>query len=260
MSDILGQAPAPRGHGVKIALAATAASAAVVAFWVSENMPVTHADRWQDAAMVAGALAAGLTWAASQRTPPQKTEARAPSERRARNAESSTLRSELADASKAKKEEAPRLSPIEAERLRLLKAGFNEQEISQILIARESGGGKASFGSGVATGVLNNLEAVATHLRSLVPSIKSDLTRIMDRDADSATRISGAVSLGVKAIAAVVIGYFVYLEALQFRSAAYKAWADACIERQKNAINFSTMNELLSGNGPGHDLDKECAQ
>ena len=168
-----------------------------------------------------------------------------------------------------KKMERPRVtttphgSPenVALERERLRKAGLTETQI-QMLLAGDVGGGtrNAPLGTGVATGVINNLDVVMTHLRGLVPSVKFDLTRMLDPLADSATRISGAVSLGVKMIAAVVIGYFVYLEALQFRSAAYKSWAEACIERQKNAINFSTVGDLYSGKGLGRDLEKECAQ
>lgn len=152
----------------------------------------------------------------------------------------------------------PPQTPGQIEREKRRKA--RDAEINQLFGEREAGARNASLGSGVANGFISNLEAVAMHLRTLVPSVKFDLTRMLDREADSATRISGAVSLGVKAAAAVVIGYFVYLEALQFRSAAYKAWAEACIEAQRNAINFSTLSQLESGTGPGRDLIKECAQ
>jgi len=258
MSQLISRPAPARGQTLKLVLAAAAASFAAAAFWASQNLLLEQSDRWQDGAIVAAALALWLTWAASRRAGPEQA---ADAYRRAARAETrrgATVKARP-DAGAAAKAAAPEASPFDAERKRLLASGLTEHEVSQVLIARASGAGKSSpLGSGVAGGVLNNLDAVATHLRSLMPSIKSDLTRIMDRDADSAARLSGAVSLGVKAVAAVVIGYFVYLEALQFRSAAYKAWADACIERQKNAINFSPMNELLTGNAALRALDKEC--
>ena len=104
--------------------------------------------------------------------------------------------------------------------------------------------GKFGAGMPMPTGFLHNLHSTVAILREFVPSFKSNLTDVLDFEAPAATRISGAVSIGVKTAAAVVVAYFVYLEGLQLRSAAYKMWADACIERQKNAINFSTVSEL----------------
>ena len=60
----------------------------------------------------------------------------------------------------------------------------------------------------------------------------------------------------VKASVVAVLGYIVSLECAQLKASVDRARAEACIARQKNAINFSTMNELMSGRVRG--LDKDC--
>jgi hypothetical protein len=263
-TEFFNQPERPPAYGFKVALAATCASCAVAAIWVPTNLNVPHPELWLAVGFIAAWLAFKSTLAAmkAERQTPRASFVRGGIDAASR------LRSRLAEAAKTQKVEAPAkaatpdVNPLEAERERLRKAGYSAAEISQIMVARESGAGarKAALGAGVATGVLNNLDAVMTHLRSLVPSVKFDLTRMLDRKADSATRISGAVSFGVKVAAAVMVGYFVYLEALQFRSAAYKSWAEACIERQKSAINFSSINELMSGafSDATRKLEQEC--
>jgi len=225
-------------------------------------MPAGHAERWQDAAIAGAALALSLTWMTSKPTPQQKADAAARKARRTSNVRpvrdvASSVRSESAGESIGDTPATPEVAPLQDERERLLKAGLPEHEVSQILVARASGARRNSFGSGVATGPLSNLEAVASYVRGhLIPNVTADLTRILDRDADSATRLGGALSFGVKAAAAVVVGYFEYLESLQFRASAYKAWADACIARQQAEINYSSVSELMSGATNG--LNGDC--
>jgi hypothetical protein len=269
-SNMIDRADAPRGYGLKVTFATLSASVAAGAFWASQNPQIARHDLWQDGAIAAGLLALLLTWSATKRTPrgapePRARQASRPSLVRTGLDAASTLRSQIVEASKAEAakateaKETAKPSALETERARLRKDGFSDPEISQILIARETGAAnRTSFGSGVATGLLNNLDAIVTHVRGLVPNLKSDLARILDRDAEGAARIGGALSLSLKAAAIVVVGYFVYLEALQFRASAYKAWAEACIQRQQNAINFSTMSELMSGNTPDRTLDRDC--
>jgi hypothetical protein len=230
-------------------------------------VPVAHAERWQDGAIAAAILALVLARMAGKRATRGKSGSGRAAPLRAGFDAATSLQNRMAEADKTRsvnapdKAETPKPNDVEAERARLRKAGFSDAEISQILVARQTGAAnKTSFGSGVATGVLNNLDAIATHVRSLVPNLKADLTRILDRNAAGAARIGGALSLGLKVAAIVVVGYFVYLEALQFRSTAYKAWAEACIERQKNAINFSSIGELMSGKGPYSQLEQDCKQ
>jgi len=272
------------GYGLKVTAATLMGSVAAGAFWAAQNLPLAHAERLQEEGLAAGLCALVLAYWATKgqrRTPRRKPEP-APRESRASPVRATlrealdaaaTLRSQFVEAAKTQKTEsvakaaavdaaqAPKRpsstpSDLETERARLRTAGFSDAEISQILVARETGaGGKASFGSGVATGLLNNVDAIVTHVRGLVPSFKGDLTRMLDRDAGGVARIGGALSLGVKAAAIVVVGYFVYLEAVQFRASAYKAWAEACIARQQAEINFSSLSELMSGH---NDLDSGC--
>ena len=253
--------PGSRGYGLKVASATAAATFAAGALWASEKMPLGHAERWQDVGIAFGVGALVLAGTVTRRRPNRKPEPRASLLRVAIDA-ASRVRIQFLEAGKAQRKDAPDktatpdVNPLEAERER------RRTEKTEIPNQPAAGAdaGKASFGAGMPTGFLGNLHSTVAILREFVPSFKSNLTDVLDRDADAATRISGAVSIGVKTAAAVVVGYFVFLEGLQLRSASYKMWAEACIERQKNAINFSTVAQLYSGTGPDRKLDKECAQ
>ncbi len=245
-----------------VSLLATASVSGFLAgalVWLAEGPTAHNVDLLRIGAAGAGFLAVLLALKAAQgdRNPySARSERREPSPEK-RKAVPAETRTEPA---KAEATDIPKLvSATERERERLRNSGFREVEISQILVARETNGNavKSSFGSGVATGFLNNLDAVVTHARHLMPSFKNDLERLFDSRAEMATRVGGAMALTVKMVALIAIGYFVYLEALQLRSVAYKSWAEACIERQKNAINFTPLNKLISGELT-RDLDKEC--
>jgi hypothetical protein len=147
----------------------------------------------------------------------------------------------------------------EDERARLKGQGYSDAEISQILIMRETGNttAKGGFGTGTAAGAfLNNLDAVLAYARHLVPSFKSDLERMFDASAAKADRAAGALSFSLKCAALGVIGYFLYIEAIELKARALDTWAKACISRQQNAINHATMNELMSGKTL--DSDDDC--
>jgi hypothetical protein len=147
--------------------------------------------------------------------------------------------------------------PVDAERERLRRKGLTDQQITDIFIARETNvhGGK-SFGSGVATGLLNNLEAIVTHAKSLLPSFKADLEIMFDSKAVKANRASSAVALALKLCALGALGYFLWIEAIELRARAYKARADACIAEQQNLINHSTIYDILNGK---IDREDECS-
>lgn len=264
-----------RGSTRDLLLAGVASCATGVTLWGALHATVGDPWLWQGGAAVALMTALAATARATRKHKrPSPTTSDAPNEPDAPNSETmAALKEAVAQmgprkrgrprktpliktqAVQAPAPEAPKVSPIERERERLRAAGFSEAEISQIMIARESQSG--GFGQGVATGVLNNLRAIVDYGRSLLPSFKNDLANMLDSEADAATRIASAASVTAKTAAVVVFGYFVYLEALQLRSAAYKAWAEACIERQKNAINFSTLRELESGERDAK-LNAEC--
>ena len=146
---------------------------------------------------------------------------------------------------------------VDGERARLAKAGYSEAEISQILIARETSGqaGPGGAGQGVLTGVLSNLTAVMGHVRNFLPSLKADFVRMLNPRSSFGARIEAATTVALKASMVAVLAYIVSLECAQLKAGVDRARAEACIARQKNAINFSTMNELLSGHA---DLDREC--
>jgi len=271
----LGVARLDGRYVLSLGLATAAASAAGLSFGVARRLDGGNLAYWQSGAAVAALVATIFTvdamrkWLRARRprqavrgmprtsgalpAPPALLALPAP----AKTVQAKPREEDMPSASKANAAQADEpTGKVESERARLRADGFTDPEISQILIAREAGGGKAAFGSGIATGLLNNVDAVVTHVRSLVPGFKTDLAHILNRDADSATRIGGALSLTVKTAAIMVVGYFVYLEALQFRAAAYKTWAEACIQRQQNQINFSTTNDLLSGRM--NSLDADC--
>lgn len=147
---------------------------------------------------------------------------------------------------------------LDPERERLRRKGLTDQDITDIFKQREIGApaGK-SYGSGVATGILNNLEAILTHAKSLIPSFKADLEHMFDTTASKAIRVSGALALAVKVCALGVLGYYLYIESIEFRARAYKTWADACISRQQNAINHTPVFELLDPKKL--DGDAECS-
>jgi hypothetical protein len=120
---------------------------------------------------------------------------------------------------------------IEAERERLMKAGYSEGEISQILISREAG--RSATGSGAATGLLNNLGAVSSHARNLMPGLKADLENIVSPKVAATARGVAAITLSLKVTVIAVLGYVVWLEFCQIRSSTDRARAEACSARMK---------------------------
>jgi hypothetical protein len=153
--------------------------------------------------------------------------------------------------------EPPRGS-IEAERARLKALGYGDPEISQILVtqATENGAARGSgFGSGAASGLLNNVDAVLHYLKGLVPSFRSDFERMFDESASKADRASGAVSLVLKAAAIGVVGYYLWIESIAFRGHALEAWGKGCLAAQDNAIKHATLNQLFAG---GHLAGDVC--
>jgi hypothetical protein len=108
----------------------------------------------------------------------------------------------------------------------------------------------------VLTGVLSNLTAVMGHARNFLPSLKADFAKMLNPRLPFGARLEAATAAALKASVVAVLVYLVSLECALLKANVDKAKAEACIERQKNAINFSTMSELLSGHN--NDLDREC--
>lgn len=152
--------------------------------------------------------------------------------------------------------DASQRGSAEDERARLKSQGYSDAEISQILIMRATGNAAArgGFGTGTAAGAfLNNLDAVLAYAKHLVPSFKSDLERMLNAKAQKADRIAGTLSFGLKATALGVLGYFLYIEAIEIKARAYKMWADACIALQTNDVNHMSLNDFLAGKRAASD-------
>jgi hypothetical protein len=270
-SNMIDRPDARRGYGLKVTLAASVASVAAGAFWASQNPQIAHPDLWRDGAIAAGLFALLLTWTATNGTTTgrqpeaHKPLGSRPSLVRAGLDAASSLRTQLVEAGKAQAAKAPdapgtpKPSALESERDRLRKAGFSDQEISQILVARETAGQPTAvgLGSGLMTGVLNNLSAVSAHARNIIPSIKADLAHLLDGEASAAERLGAAVTLAFKAAVIAVLAYVVSLEFSQLQSAAVRARAEACSARMKAIIDTVPMNQLFEASAK---LTRECPQ
>src|SRR6516225_7742681 len=90
-------------------------------------------------------------------------------------------------------------SPLDAEGERLRQQSYADHEISQILIARETGAAQAPPGAQAPpTGVLANLTAVLSHARNFLPGIKGDLITMFDRASPFGARLGAAIYLVFK--------------------------------------------------------------
>jgi hypothetical protein len=247
-------APSPhRGFAVNLALATAAASVCGFTFWGTSHLAIGEPLWWQGGSLAAGLAAALFTIEANK------------ARRQLRDNDPSRTPSPeilaLPAPKQTKEEEEPMTTAttttehlVEAERERLAKAGYSETEISQILIAREAKFGPG--GQGAASGVLSNLTAVMGHVRNFLPGLKADFVRMLNPRLSFGARIEAATVVALKASVVAVLVYIVSLECAQLKASVDRARAEACISRQKNAINFSTMNELMSGHL--NDLDREC--
>jgi hypothetical protein len=94
------------------------------------------------------------------------------------------------------------------------------------------------------------------HARNFLPSLKADFAKMLSPGLSFGARIEAAITVALKASVVAVLAYIVSLECAQLKASVDRARAEACISRQKNAINFSTMSELLSDKMS--ELDREC--
>jgi TPR repeat protein len=105
----------------------------------------------------------------------------------------------------------PATSPLDAEREKLRKAGYNETEISQILVARalsSSGHSEdAPTGQGVMSGTLSSVMAIGSYARGTVFTIRHDLATIFDRTALASARVGSAVMLVFKVAVISVLAF-----------------------------------------------------
>jgi hypothetical protein len=168
--------------------------------------------------------------------------------------------SHMPESATTAKDGPPTPSRIEAERERLAKAGFGEAEISQILIAKESGAAQGMGGGhGVLSGVLSNLAAVMTHARNFLPSLAADLARMLNRHVPPLLRIEAAFTLIAKCAIIGVLAYVVQLEFVTLKANAQRAKAEACQTTIKALIDSTPLNELLNGS-TNKKIDEACGK
>jgi hypothetical protein len=244
-----------RGFTLNLALATATAGISGFTYWSASHINIGDPLWWQGGSFMAGLAAALFTIEATKARRQMHSSASSPTP----TPEILALPAPM----QTKEQEEPMTTAtvtttteqaVEAERERLAKAGYSETEISQILIAREARLGAG--GQSAASGVLSNLTAVMGHARNFLPSLKADLERMLNPKSSFADRIVAATTVALKASVVGVLVYIVSLECVQLKASVDRARAEACIARQKNAINFSTMNELMSGHL--NDLDREC--
>ncbi len=264
-----------REYGFTLLAATAAAGVAGGALWLANNGKVSSPLLWQVGAAAATVGAVALTVAAI-RTARRMVRLREVAEAfdaagRGEEAERSTglfdsiveglrrsaeaMQAEQA-AARARSETEPPRNSVEGERVRLRKAGFTDAEISQILIARETGQSGGFNVHGVLTGVLNNLTAVMGHARNFVPGLKADIANVLAPRSSFGQRIGGAVNLALKACVIGVLVYVVQLEFVQLRAMVEKTKAEACSAKAKNILDSVPMNRI----GEAVELlAKECA-
>ena len=252
----------PRGYFVTLAAATAAAGVGGFAFWASQNMRIGQPLWWQVGSLAAFLVAGKLTLAATKQQSQMRPQGSLLDSFNAKLDAATLALSHMPEGeTTTAKTETPAPSRIEAERERLAKAGFGEAEISQILIARETGAAQGMGGGhGVLSGVLSNLAAVMTHARNFLPSLAVDLARMLSRRVPPLQRMEAAFSLVAKCAVIAVLAYVVQLEFVTLKANAQRAKADACQSAHKGADRTSsTMNELLSSS-TNQKIDELCGK
>jgi len=156
--------------------------------------------------------------------------------------------------------EIPTAAPLDAERARLRSAGYTDAEIGHILMQREIGASPqqpvpgAAPTSGVLSGALNSLVAVASHARGYIVGTKADFATLFGT-ASPAARVKAGGSLVLKAVIVAVLGYAALQEWNQHiinateiaRSEAVikRQHAEAAVEAGRPLCGAKTQAELL---------------
>jgi hypothetical protein len=239
----------PRGYVLTLAAATAAGSVGGFALWASQNMKIGQPLWWQAGSLAAALIAAKLTLAATKQRGQMRPQRSLLDSFNAKlDAAAAALSRVPESAEGGAIETTPAQKPqrIESERERLTKAGFSKAEISQILIAKETGAaqGTGGGGHGVLSGVLSNLAAVMTHARNFLPSLAVDLARMLNRRVPLLLRIEAAVALVAKCAVIGVLAYVVDLEFITLKANAQRAKADACETTMKALIDSSPLMEL----------------
>ncbi len=150
-------------------------------------------------------------------------------------------------------DDKPGSSPLDAEREKLRKAGYNDTEISQILVARALGSSGSAADAPTSQGVLSNVVssvvAIGSYARGTVFTIRDDLETIFDVAASASARVGAAVILVFKVAVLSVLAYAGWQEWQQHiistteRAAAEasKASNEAKIIQQRTAVDTMVM-------------------
>jgi hypothetical protein len=247
--EIHNRPEAPRGYVLTLAAATAAGSVGGFALWASQHLNIGEPLWWQGGSLVAALIAAKLTLAATKQRGQMRPQHSFLDAFNAKLDAAALALSHMPESATTAKDETPAPNRIEAERERLTKAGFSKAEISQILIAKETGAaqGMGGGGHGVLSGVLSNLAAVMTHARNFLPSLAADLARMLSRRVPPLQRMEAAFTLVAKCAIIAVLAYVVQLEFVTLRANAQHAKAQACETSMKALIDSSTWNELLNG-------------
>ena len=105
-------------------------------------------------------------------------------------------------------------NPLAAERERLRQAGYTEAEISQILIARATGGGapRDALPQGALSNALGSIAAVGAYAAGLFTSIPHDLATMLDPSSKASARSGAFVSLLFKGVVVGVLAFAAWQE------------------------------------------------
>lgn len=151
---------------------------------------------------------------------------------------------------------------MEAERAKLRAQGFNDYEISKILIARATGGGShgggGSLGPGVLGGHLANFGTVLGLARNALPNFLHELETVLFGGVSPRERFRAFGSVLVKSAFIAVLGYFASIEINMVLIEMRKRHAEECKVRQETMIGYSTIYELEHGSERMKKLDEEC--
>ena len=243
------RAEPPRGYFITLAAATAAASVGGFAFWASQNMRIGQPLWWQVGSLAAALVAGKLTLAATKQQGQMRPQGSLLDSFNAKLDAAALALSHMPESEATAKDETPAPSRIEAERERLTKAGFSEAEISQILIARETGAAQGMGGGhGVLSGVLSNLAAVMTHARNFLPSLAADLARMLSRRVPPLQRMEAAFNLVAKCAVIAVLAYVVASgirdPESELRQRA-KSRTPAKRAEKTRSMDTATWNELL---------------
>src|SRR6266851_1051208 len=168
-------------------------------------------------------------------------------------------------------DDQPASSPLDAEREKLRKAGYNDTEISQILVARALGSSGpaadvSTSGQGVLSGAVSSFVAIGSYARSTVFTIRHDLATIFDAAASASARVGAAAMLVFKVAVISVLAYAGWQEWRQHiisateiaESQARKIRAEECSARVESAAKNMRLSDLENGIYSNEELARDC--